>query len=468
MIDHESMPFTLELLNILIDPNLLFLLFLAGIGGIAYEVFHPGVILPGTLGAVSLILALFGFSIVPINWAGVALIVFGVALLVVEGFVTSHGLVGLSGVIALAAGGLLLFRTPGSDMEVSPLLVITISVLFGAGLAVIATKVVAARHQPVAAVESGLAGMPGREAIVRTAARSQRACIHRRCAVAGRGGKRRRRRGRHRDRAAGRGPDAACCPRRPSPPPTPGGVPVIYLIVVGVVLAFIIILLANSVRVLREYERGVVFRLGRLLGDPKGPGLFLLIPIIDRMVKVDLRIGDAGVPPQDVITRDNVTVQGERGRLLPGDRPGRRSSRSRDFLLATSQIAQTTLRSVLGQQELDELLSERDKLNPRCSRSSTSRPSPWGIKVRRSRCKRRRPAERHAARDGAAGRGRARAAGEDHRRRGRVPGVASSWPRRRGVISAAPDRAAAALPPDAGRDRRPQNSTRPSSRSRST
>jgi membrane-bound serine protease (ClpP class) len=169
MVDHESMPFTLELLNILIDPNLLFLLFLAGIGGIAYEVFHPGVILPGTLGAVSLILALFGFSIVPINWAGVALIVFGVALLVVEGFVTSHGLVGLSGVIALAAGGLLLFRTPGSDMEVSPLLVITISVLFGAGLAVIATKVVAARHQPVAVAASGLAGMPGREAIVRTA-----------------------------------------------------------------------------------------------------------------------------------------------------------------------------------------------------------------------------------------------------------------------------------------------------------
>jgi membrane-bound serine protease (ClpP class) len=169
VVDHESMPFTLRLLDILIDPNLLFLLFLAGVGGIGYEVFHPGVILPGTLGGVSLILALFGFSIVPINWAGVALIVLGVALLVVEGFVTSHGLVGLSGVIALAAGGLLLFRTPGSDMSVSPFLVLTISVLFGGGLALIATKVVAARHQPVAGAGSGLAGMPGREAIVRTA-----------------------------------------------------------------------------------------------------------------------------------------------------------------------------------------------------------------------------------------------------------------------------------------------------------
>jgi membrane-bound serine protease (ClpP class) len=167
-VEHESMPFTLQLLNILIDPNLLFLLFLAGIGGIAYEVFHPGVILPGTLGGVSLILALFGFSVVPINWAGVALIVMGVALLVAEAYVTSHGLVGLSGVISLAAGGLFLFRTPGSDMSVSPLIVVTISVLFGGSLAVIATKVVAARHQPVAGVNAGLAGMPGREAVVRT------------------------------------------------------------------------------------------------------------------------------------------------------------------------------------------------------------------------------------------------------------------------------------------------------------
>ena len=165
-VEHESMPWTLRLLNILIDPNLLFLLFLAGIGGIGYEIFHPGVILPGTLGAISLLLALFGFSVVPINWAGVALIVFGVALLISEAYVTSHGLIGLSGVIALCAGGLLLFRTPGSDLGVSPWVVLTIAVLFGVGLATIATKVVAARHQPV--VSTGLAALLGREAVVRT------------------------------------------------------------------------------------------------------------------------------------------------------------------------------------------------------------------------------------------------------------------------------------------------------------
>jgi membrane-bound serine protease (ClpP class) len=154
------------LLNILIDPNLLFLLFLAGLGGIAYEVFHPGVILPGTLGAVCLILALFGFSVVPINWAGVVLIVMGVALLLAEAFVTSHGLIALSGIVTLCAGGLLLFRTPGSDIAVSPFVVLTIAVLFGAGLATVATKVVAARQTPAAAI--GLAGMLGREAVVRT------------------------------------------------------------------------------------------------------------------------------------------------------------------------------------------------------------------------------------------------------------------------------------------------------------
>src|SRR6476646_2831052 len=166
-IDHQSMPLTLELLNILIDPNLLFLLFLAGIGGIAYEVFHPGVILPGTLGGIALILALFGFSVVPINLAGAALIVFGVALLAVEGWVTSHGLIGISGVLALCAGGLMLFRTPGSGVGVDPVLVIAIGIIFGGGLAFIATKVVAARHQPVGVYGAGAAGLLGQRAVVR-------------------------------------------------------------------------------------------------------------------------------------------------------------------------------------------------------------------------------------------------------------------------------------------------------------
>jgi membrane-bound serine protease (ClpP class) len=161
------MPFTLRLLDILIDPNLLYVLFLGGIAGLAYEVFHPGVILPGTLGGVSLILALFGFSVVPINWAGAALIVLGIALLGAEAYVTSHGLIGLSGVIALSVGGLLLFRTPGSDLGVSPVVVVTVAVLVGGGLAVVATRVVAARRQP--AFATGTAALVGRTAVVRVA-----------------------------------------------------------------------------------------------------------------------------------------------------------------------------------------------------------------------------------------------------------------------------------------------------------
>jgi membrane-bound serine protease (ClpP class) len=167
-IEMVSMPWTLQLLDILIDPNLLYLLFLAGIAGLAYEVFHPGVILPGTLGGVALILALFGFSIVPINLAGAALIVFGVLLLLLEGWVTSHGLIGISGVIALCVGGLMLFRTPGSSGGVSPIVVILIGAGLGTALAMVATKVVAARHRPVEIRASGGRGLLGQEAVTRT------------------------------------------------------------------------------------------------------------------------------------------------------------------------------------------------------------------------------------------------------------------------------------------------------------
>ncbi len=164
-IEHIGMPWTLQLLNILIDPNLLYLLFLAGIVGIGYEVLHPGVILPGTLGGVALILALFGFSIVPINLAGAALMIFGVVLLALEAWVSAHGLMGLSGVIAIAAGGLMLFRTP--DEGVSPYLAIGMSVVAGLLLAFVATKVVQARHRPVTA-GGGTGTLLGRTAVVRT------------------------------------------------------------------------------------------------------------------------------------------------------------------------------------------------------------------------------------------------------------------------------------------------------------
>ena len=153
------------------------------------------------------------------------------------------------------------------------------------------------------------------------------------------------------------------------------------LIVLAVLFAFAIALLASSVRVLREYQRGVVFRLGRLLGDPKGPGLFLLIPVIDRMVQVDLRTITLVVPPQEVITRDNVPVRVNAVAYFRVVNPTAAIVEVADFGNATSQISQTTLRSVLGQHTLDELLSERDKINQILQQIIDEQTAPWGIKV---------------------------------------------------------------------------------------
>ena len=139
-------------------------------------------------------------------------------------------------------------------------------------------------------------------------------------------------------------------------------------------------ILANAIRVVREYERLVVFRLGRLIGE-KGPGLVLLIPIVDRAVKVGLRTVTMDVPPQDIITRDNVTVKVNAVIYFRVIDARQAIVQVENYLYATSQIAQTTLRSILGQQELDELLSEREKLNLALQQVIDRQTEPWGIKV---------------------------------------------------------------------------------------
>ena len=153
------------------------------------------------------------------------------------------------------------------------------------------------------------------------------------------------------------------------------------LIVAAILIAFVIAVIAWSVKVLREYERGVVFRLGRLLGKPKGPGLFLLIPIVDRMVRVDLRTVTLVVPPQEVITKDNVPARVNAVAYFRVIDPTSAIVEVADFGLATLQIAQTTLRSVLGQHSLDELLSERDQINQILQQIIDEQTAPWGIKV---------------------------------------------------------------------------------------
>jgi len=152
------------------------------------------------------------------------------------------------------------------------------------------------------------------------------------------------------------------------------------LVIVAVLACTALVLAGASVRVLREYERGVVFRLGRVI-DQKGPGLVLLIPAIDRMVRVSLRTVTLRIPPQEVITRDNVPVRVAAVCYFRVIDPGRSVLEVEDFMAATLQIAQTTLRSVLGKADLDALLSERERLNESLQQIIDEQTEPWGIKV---------------------------------------------------------------------------------------
>jgi regulator of protease activity HflC (stomatin/prohibitin superfamily) len=154
----------------------------------------------------------------------------------------------------------------------------------------------------------------------------------------------------------------------------------VALAVIAIAVFFAVILLATSLRVLREYERGVIFRLGRLIAQ-KGPGLIFLIPIVDRMVRVDLRTVTLQIPPQEVITRDNVTARVTAVAYFRVIDPNRAITEVENFLSAVTQIAQTTLRSVLGTAELDTLLAERERLNVDLQKIIDDQTEPWGVKV---------------------------------------------------------------------------------------
>src|SRR5438128_4144631 len=155
----------------------------------------------------------------------------------------------------------------------------------------------------------------------------------------------------------------------------------IGLVALVVVLFLVVLFLISAIKVAREYERGIVFRLGRLFPEPKGPGLFLLIPVVDRMVKVDLRTITLNIPPQEVITKDNVPVRVNAVAYFKIIGPKDAIVQVENYMVATSQIAQTTLRSVLGQHSLDELLSEREKINEILQGIIDEATGPWGIKV---------------------------------------------------------------------------------------
>ncbi|HAR44325.1 MAG TPA: hypothetical protein DCS07_17130 [Bdellovibrionales bacterium] len=145
-------------------------------------------------------------------------------------------------------------------------------------------------------------------------------------------------------------------------------------------IALVAMFLITSIKVLNEYERGVIFRLGRIIGA-KGPGLIILIPVVDRMMRIDLRTVTLDIPPQDVISRDNVTIKVNAVVYFRVVDPNRAVVEVENYLLATSKLAQTTLRSVLGQVELDELLASRDSINHRLQTILDAQTEPWGVKI---------------------------------------------------------------------------------------
>ena len=153
------------------------------------------------------------------------------------------------------------------------------------------------------------------------------------------------------------------------------------LIVIGVIVFLALILLLSAIRIVQEYERGVIFRLGRVLRRAKGPGIFVIIPIVDRMVKVNLQTVTMNVPPQDIITRDNVTVRVDAVCYFNVVDPIKATVEIQNYLMGTSQISQTTLRSILGKAELDELLSKREELNDQLQAVIDELTEPWGVKV---------------------------------------------------------------------------------------
>jgi regulator of protease activity HflC (stomatin/prohibitin superfamily) len=154
----------------------------------------------------------------------------------------------------------------------------------------------------------------------------------------------------------------------------------VAIAVVVILLVLVVFLLSAGIRILREYERGVIFRLGRLIAL-KGPGLIILIPIVDQMVRVDLRTVTLTVPPQEIITKDNVTVRVNAVAYFRVIDPDKAVTDVENFLVATTQIAQTTLRSVLGKAELDSLLAERERLNAELQQIIDEQTEPWGVKV---------------------------------------------------------------------------------------
>ena len=353
------------ILSAIARPEILFLLLLGALAGLGAEISHPGLVFPGVLGALCLILFLFASQIIPVNWAGVLLVVLAIGLFIAEVKVTSYGLLTLGGLVAMILGAMMLVDSPLPELRVDPWSLAPFILAFAAFTIALVRLVLQAQRRRAQTGVEGLLGQRGLaegdldpEGWVIVQGERWRARAGER--IAGRGGRR---------GSVGRGAPVAG-PK--------GGVMVSP---VAFVLGAFVFWLLLSVKVLNEYERGVIFRLGKVLPQPKGPGLIIVAWPIDRMVRVSLRTVVLDVPPQDVITRDNVTVKVNAVVYFRVMDPLKSVISVENYLYATSQEAQTTLRSILGQAHLDELLSERERLAVRLQEVIDLHTDPWGVKV---------------------------------------------------------------------------------------
>ena len=375
-------------LNVITDPNVAYVLMMLGMLGLFFELSNPGVILPGVIGGISLILAFFAFQSLPINYAGLLLILFGIVLLVAEIKVVSHGVLAIGGVVSMALGSLMLFDAPEVGL---PRLLVGDRADGGGDCGALPVR----RHRGCArprrprdrAPKASSDSRPrSRERLapdgqVMVAGEIWRAIAQGEAVERGRAGADPRGGRAHVEGREGRG---GCEGRGQGRRRMITVESLVFIVVVIVALFFI----GSFARILREYERAVIFRLGRSTkailnpgGQGNGPGLVLLVPLIDKMVKVSMQTVALDVPPQDVITRDNVSLKVNAVIYFRVVDPQRAVIAVQDYLYATSQIAQTTLRSVLGQVELDDLLSARDKINQQLQRIIDEHTEPWGIKV---------------------------------------------------------------------------------------
>ncbi len=359
-------------LALITDPSIAYILLLLGMYGLLFEFYNPGFVLPGVVGAICLLVALYALQLLPVNYAGVALLVVGIAFMIAEVFVPAYGSLGIGGIVAFVIGSVMMIDTdvPGF---------------------VLPWPLIAAIAVPERAVHPARGGHGDAGAQAPGGKRP-------------RGDDRGRRRGHRGFRAGGlgadpwrelesAGPRSRCSAGRRSASGRStvwcsksrrngnyergvkmgGYFGIALLIGIG-------LLLFTALRVLREYERGVVFQLGRFW-SVKGPGLVIIIPGIQQMVRVDLRTVTMDVPSQDVISRDNVSVKVNAVVYFRVVDPQKAIIQVENFLVATSQLAQTTLRSVLGKHELDEMLAEREKLNLDIQKTLDMQTDAWGIKV---------------------------------------------------------------------------------------